>query len=102
MDGLRADQFQGVHMNDIPIVEYLLTLNILLDGIDFVDGNIIGELARQSVQNYEITVRLLRYNNHLCYVNNNDAVIQSFHCPTICETSFNKKLQFGATFNYMH
>ena len=47
---MSADQFQGVHMNDIPFVEDLLTLNILLYDIDIVDGNIIGELARRSVQ----------------------------------------------------
>ena len=29
MDRLTPNQFQGVHMNDIPVVEYLLTLNIL-------------------------------------------------------------------------
>ena len=65
MDGLTPNQFQGVHMNDIPTVEDLLTLNILLYDIDIVDGNIIGELARRSVQKYENTVRLLRYNNHI-------------------------------------
>ena len=78
MDGLSADQFHGVHMNDIPFVEDLLTLNIVLYDIDIVDGNIIGELARRSVQKYENTVRLLRYNNHICYVNNINAVFQSF------------------------
>ena len=72
-------------MNDIPIVEDLLTLNILLYDIDIVDGNIIGELARRSVKKYEYTVRLLRYNNHICYVNNINAVFQSFHCPN-CNT----------------
>ena len=47
MEGLSADQFQGVHMNDISIVEDLPTLNILLYVIDIVDGrHIIGELAR--------------------------------------------------------
>ena len=60
MDGLSAHQFQGVHMNYIPIVEDLLTLNILLYDIDIVDGNIVGEIARRSVQKYENTVRLLR------------------------------------------
>ena len=64
MDGLSADHFQGVHMNDIPIVEDLLTLNIVLYDIDIVDGNIIGELARRSLQEFEKTERLLRYNNH--------------------------------------
>ena len=89
MDGLSADQFQGVHMNDIPIVEDLLTLNILLYDIDFVDGNIVAELARRSVQKYENTVQLLRYNNHICYVNNNNAVFQSIRCPN-CDTFFNR------------
>ena len=89
MDGLSADQFQGDHMNDIPTVEDLLTLNIVLYDIDIVDGNIIGELTRRSVQKFENTVRLLRYNNHICYVNNINAVFQSFRCPN-CDNFFNK------------
>ena len=89
MDGLSADQFQGVHMNDIPIVEDLLTINIVLYDTDIVDGIIIGELARRRVQKYENTVRLLRYNNHTCYVNNFNAVFQSFRCPN-CDTVLNR------------
>ena len=89
MDGLSPNHFQGVHMNEIPTVENLLTLNILLYDIDFVDGNIVGELARRSVQKYENTVRLLRYNNHICYVNNINAVFQTFSCPN-CDIFFNK------------
>ena len=91
MDGLSADRFQGVHMNDIPFVKDLLTLNILLYDIDIVDGNIIGELARPSVQKYENTVRLLRYNNHICYVNNIHAVFQFFRCPN-CDSFFNRTI----------
>ena len=89
IDGFSADQFQGVHMNDILFVEDPLTLNIVLYDIDIVDGNIIGELSRRSVQKYENTVRLLRYNNHICYVNNINAVFQSFGCPN-CDTFFNR------------
>ena len=85
VDGLSADQFQGVHMNDILFVEDLLTLSIVPYDIDIVNGNIIGELARRSVQKYENTVRLLRYNNHLCYVHNINAVFQYFRCPN-CDT----------------
>ena len=48
MDGLSADKFRGVHMNDILFFEDLLTLNIVLYDIDIVDGNIVGELARRS------------------------------------------------------
>ena len=86
MDGLSPNQFQGVHKNDIPTVEELLTLNIFLYDIDIVDGNIVGELAK-----YENTVRLLRYKNHICYVNNINAVFQSFRCPN-CDTFFNRTI----------
>ena len=61
---------QGVHMTDIPKVEEMLQLNIFLYDNDFVDGELIGELARRSIQKFENSVKLLRYNNHICYVNN--------------------------------
>ena len=65
-DGLSPNHFQGVHMNDVPTVEDLLTLNILLYDIDIVDGNIVGEFASRSVQKDKNTVRLLRYHNYIC------------------------------------
>ena len=43
MDGLSPNQSQGVHMNDIPFVEDLLTSKIVLYDIEIVDGNNIGE-----------------------------------------------------------
>ena len=98
LDGLSPNQFKRDHLKDIPIVQDLLTLNSLLYDIDFVDGNIIGELARRSVQKYDKTVRLLRYKNHICYVSNINAVFQSFWCPN-CDTFF--IIQFGPTFYYM-
>ena len=89
MDGLSADQFQGVHMNDSPIVEDLLSLNILLYYIVIVDGNITREIARRIVERYGKTVRLLRYNNHTCYMKNINAVFQSSGSPN-CDTFFNR------------
>ena len=56
MDRISVNEFQGVLMNDIPIVEDLLTLNILLYYIDTVDGNIIGDFARRDLPEYENTV----------------------------------------------
>ena len=46
-------KFQGVHMTDIPKVEDLLQLNIFLYDIDFLDGELIGELARRSIRKFE-------------------------------------------------
>ena len=68
-------------MNDIPVVENLLHLNIFLYERDIVDAKIVGELAQRSVQKYGKTIRLLRYNNHICYVSNINAVMRSFRCP---------------------
>ena len=58
-----------------------------------MDGNIIGELARRKVQKYENTVQLQRHNNHICYVNNINAVFQFFSCPE-CDTFFYRTFNF--------
>ena len=81
--------FQGVHLNDIPKVEDLLQLNIFLYDIDFVDGELIGELCRRRFQKYENSVKLLRYNNHNCYVDNINALFKAFRCTT-CDTFSSK------------
>ena len=82
-------KFQGVHMTDIPKVKDLMQLNILLYDIDFVNGELIGELCRRNIQKYEKSVKLLRYNNHICYVNNINALFKCFRCTT-CDTIFSK------------
>ena len=78
-------------MNDFPTVGDPLTLNVLLYDIDINDGNSVGEVPRRSVQKYEITARLLKYNNHICCVNNINAVFQSFRCPD-CDTFINRTI----------
>ena len=75
-------KLQGVHKTDIPKMEDLLQLNIFLSDIDFVDGELIGELARRNIQKFENSVKLLRYNNHICYVNNISALFRAFRCTT--------------------
>ena len=76
-------------MNDIPSAEDLLTLNIVLYDINFVDCNIIGEFARRSLQKHIKTVRLLKYNNCICCVSKINAVFQAFRGPN-CDTFFNR------------
>ena len=76
-------------MDDIPLVEDLIQVNIFLYDIGIVDGSIVGELARRSVQKYCNTTRLLRYNNHICYVSNINALFKAYRCST-CNQFFNK------------
>ena len=96
MEGLSPNHFKGFHMNDIPVLEYLLTLNILLYDIDFVDGNDIGKLARRSELKNENTVQLLRYNNHLSYLSNINAVFKYFSCPN-CDAFFKRAFNLERT-----
>ena len=67
----------------------MLQLNIFLYDIDFVDGELIGELCRRSIQKHEKSVKLSRYNNHIGYVNNINALFKAFRCTT-CDTFFSK------------
>ena len=82
-------KFQGFHMTDIPKVEEMLHLNIFLYDIDSVDGDLIAKLCRRSIQKYEKSVKLLRYNKHICYVNNINALFKAFRCTT-CDIFFSK------------
>ena len=52
------------------------------------------ELARRSIDKYENTVKLLRYNNHIIYVNNIDNFFKCFRCPT-CDIFFNVSQNFN-------
>ena len=46
-------------MNNTPVVEYLLTIKILLYELYIVDGNSIGEFAIRTGQKYEKTAKLI-------------------------------------------
>ena len=78
-------KFQAVCMDDIPSVEDIVAINIFKYDIDFIDGAMVGELARRSIKKYEKSVHLTRYNSHICYVDNIHALFKAFRCPT-CDT----------------
>ena len=80
-------KFQGVCMDDIPSVEDIVSINIFIYDIDFIDGAMVGELARRSIKKYQKNVQLIRYNSHICYVDNINALFKAFRCPT-CDTYF--------------
>ena len=76
-------------MDDIPSVEDIVGINIFIYDIDFIDGAMVGKLARRSIKKYEKNVQLIRYNSHICYVDNINAHFKAFRCPT-CDTYFQK------------
>ena len=77
-------------MTDIPKLEEMLQLNNFLYDFDFVDGELIGELARRSNQKFEKNVKLLRYNNHICYISDMDSFFKSFRAAAHVTQSFQR------------
>ena len=76
-------------MDDIPSVEDIVGINIFIYDIDIIDGAMVGELARRSIKKYEKKVQLIRYNSHICYAHNINALFKAFRCPT-CDTLVQK------------
>ena len=76
-------------MDDIPSVEDIVGINIFIYDIDLIDGAMVGELARRSIKKYEKNVQLIRYNSHICYVDNINELFKAFRCPTF-DTYFQK------------
>ena len=83
--GFDTANFRGVFMEDNTIVEDIVQADILLYDIDIVDGSMIGEPARRSVGKHSITVRLLRYNSHICHVSIINALFKAYRCPSCDE-----------------
>ena len=86
---LDPSKFQGVCMDDIPSVEDIVGINKFIYNIDLIDGAMVGELARRCIKKYEKSVQWVRYNSHICYVDNIHALFKAFRCPT-CDTYFQK------------
>ena len=79
--------FQGSCLNDIHTTEESLGINIILYDVNTVDGYFVGKLVRWSLPKHSNTVRLQRYNSHLYYVANIQALFNAIRCST-CECYF--------------
>ena len=72
-------------MEDNSVVENIVRADIYFNDIDIVDGSMIGELARRSVGKHSNTVRLLRYNKHICHVSDINTLFKAYRCPSCDE-----------------
>ena len=76
-----ATNFRGVSIDHLVFVENAIKHNIFIYDIDIEDGDFEGELARRSFQMYKNNINLLRYNNHICYVDDINTFFKRFRCP---------------------
>ena len=75
-------------MKEVAAVDDFLPADIFLYYIEIVDVSLIDELARRSVGKYSITVRLLRYNCHICYASTINLLFKAYRCPS-CDQFIN-------------
>ena len=84
-----ALMFPGVCVDALASVEDIVGISIFVNDIDFIDGSMVGDLARGSIKNQGKNVHLIQYNSHICYVDNINALFKAFRCPT-CDTYFQR------------
>ena len=92
--GCQPESFTGVSFDQIPIIEELIKQNVFIYDFDIENGEIIGELVRRSVERYDKNIKRLRYNNHICYVNDINNFFKKFRCPS-CDVFFNHSGNFN-------
>ena len=92
--GCDPESFTGVSFDQIPIIEELIKQNIFIYDFDIEDGEIIGELLRRGVERYDENIKLLRYNNHIYYVNDINKFFKKCRCPS-CDVFFNHSGDFN-------
>ena len=83
--GQDAINFRGVSMDHPVFVESAVKHNIFIYDIDIEEVDFVGELARRNFEMYAKNINLLRYNNHICYVDDINTFFKRFHCPN-CDT----------------
>ena len=87
--GTDPANFWDVCIEDIAIVEEIVQADFFLNDIDFVDVSMVGKLARRSVRKHSNTVRLLRFDSHICYDSNVNALFKAHRCVS-CHQLINK------------
>ena len=69
-------------MEGTAAVEDFAQADIFLYEIDIVDVSLIGERASRSVGKHSNTLRLLRYNIHICLVSDILALFKAYRCSS--------------------
>ena len=86
--------FRGVSIDHLVFVENAIKQNIFIYDFNIVDGDFVGELARRSAEMYEKNTNVLRYNNHICYVDDINTFFKRFRGPS-CDTFIQKAENFN-------
>ena len=88
-EGEDTSKIRGVHLNDIPKFKHLFHLDFSFMIFISLTENSLVSLLVEVIRKSDKSVKLLRYNNHFCYVNNINALFKACRCRT-CDTFFPK------------
>ena len=84
------ETFQGIHEDDIPVLEALVDRNIQIYSIFFdEESEMFAELTRRSSMKRSKTTSLLRYENHICWTADINKFLKKFRCY-VCDQFFDR------------
>ena len=86
---LSIENFQGVALEDLHIVEQIAKVNLLAYDTEVSESGITGELAEISLRQSSFIGNLLRSNNFIRYVTDVKKVFKSLRFP-MCDTSIKR------------
>ena len=86
-------EFQGVTLESVNDIEELTELNINIYDMELDNEKLIVVLSHRSINEYSKSIKLLRYQNHICYTKDINAVFNPFHCDN-CNNCF-QSIQSG-------
>ena len=77
--GYDPNNFHGVSIDDLPLIEGIVERNIFIYDFDIQEGEYVGKLARRSTGKFKKkTVKLLRFNNHIIHTIDIDSFFKCF------------------------
>ena len=84
------ETFQGIHEDDIPVLEVLIDRNIQIYSVFFdEESEMFAELTRRSSMKRSKTTSLLRYENHICWTADINKFLKKFRCY-VCDQFFDR------------
>ena len=57
--------FMGVSLDQNPIIEKIVELNIFIYDFHIEEVELFGEVVQRSIEQFDKDIKLLRYNNHI-------------------------------------
>ena len=78
--GKTKEQFSGICLDDLPVIEQIFNLSVHVYTLSLVDGDPQAQLIYRSTSNHKSKLNLHLEGNHYCYIKNIRLYTKSYKC----------------------